>query len=109
MYEKTTEATTYVKRGTTLKAYYGVMPIVLVNLKRYTLKTYGNFSLPKPYVYITGHDYLWPDSTLFSVAETYYDFNKRVTRGDMDVSEATKFFLKFNIFRSSLELIDLDF
>ena len=109
MFDKDTQFTVYHKRGITLKLYYGVMPIVMVNVKRYTLKTYGNFSLPNPYVYITGHEYLWADSTLYSVAETYYDFNRRVARGDMDVSEATKFFLKFNVFRSSLQIIDIDF
>ena len=85
------------------------MPIIIVNVKMYTLKAYGIPTLPKPYVYITGHEYLWPDSTLFSLAENYYNFDSRVSRGDMDISEATKFFLKFNVFRSSLTIIDIDF
>lgn len=109
MYEKDTIFTVYHMRGTSMKHYYGIMPIIIVNVKNYLLTTYGNSSLPKPYVYITGHDYLWPDSTLFSLAETYYDFSTRVSRGDMDVSESTKFFLKFNVFRSSMHIQSLDF
>jgi len=58
---------------------------------------------------VTGHEYLWPDSTLFSTAEIFYDYPARVQRGDMDVSESTKFFLKFSIFRSSMEIKGLDF
>lgn len=107
MYETDTVYTVYHMRGTSFKNYYGIMPIIVLNVKMYNLFTYGTGA--QPYVYITGHDYLWPDSTLFSVAETYYDFNTRVTRGDMDVSESTKFFLKFNVFRSSMHIKGLDF
>lgn len=107
MYERDTMFTVYHMRGTSFKAYYGVMPIIVLNVKMYNLFTYGTG--PQPYVYITGHDYLWPDSTLFSLAESYYDFGTRVARGDMDVSESTKFFLKFNIFRSSMYIKGLDF
>lgn len=75
----------------------------------FNLTAYGNASLAKPYVYITDHEYLWPDSSLISIAQTYYDFNTRVSRGDMDISEATKFFLKFNVFRASMYIKDIDF
>lgn len=68
MYEKTTNYTTYVKRGTSLKMYYGLMPIVIVNIDTYNLTTYDS-SPNNPRVYITGHEYLWPESTLFSIAE----------------------------------------
>ena len=85
-----------------MKCYYGVMPIIILNLKLYYATIYGDASLPNPRVYITGHDYLWPDSTLFSLAEIYYDLDTRVSRGDMDISEATFFFLKFNVYRSSI-------
>jgi hypothetical protein len=104
MYERDTQFTVYHMRGTSLKLYYGVMPITIVNVKQYNLFTYGDAKAPKPYVYVTGHEYLWPDSTLFSLAESYYDFNTRVSRGDMDVSESTKFFLKFSVFRSSMHI-----
>jgi hypothetical protein len=109
MHDKETSFTVYHHRGTSMKHYYGVMPIIIVNVKMYTLLAYGNVTLPKPRVYITGHDYLWPDSTLFSLAENQYDFPTRVQRGDMDVSESTKFFLKFNIFRSSMTIKNIDF
>lgn len=109
MYSTETNFTVYHKRGTYLKHYYGIMPIILVNLKMYKLTTYGDPLLPNPRVYITDHTYLWPDSSLFSIAETYYDFATRVARGDMSDSEATKFFLKFNIFRSNLIIQGLDF
>lgn len=65
--------------------------------------------MAKPYVYITGHEYLWPDSTLFSLAEIYYDFTTRVNRGDMSSAEANKFFLKFSIFRANLLIENIDF
>jgi len=74
MYEKDTIFTVYHKRGTSMKHYYGIMPIIIVNVKMYYLLPYGDPALPKPRIYVTGHDYLWPDSTLFSLAETYYDF-----------------------------------
>lgn len=109
MYEGATVFTVYHRRGTSMKHYYGIMPIIIVNVQLYNLTTYGDSSLPKPRVFITGHDYLWPDSTIFSLAETYYDFGTRVGRGDMDVSESTKFFLKFNVFRSSMTIYSMDF
>jgi hypothetical protein len=65
--------------------------------------------LANPRIYVTGHDYLWPDSTLFSLAEIFYDYAVRVSRGDMDISESTKFFLKFSVFRSSMTIKSLDF
>ena len=109
MYSKETDFTVYHKRGTTMKAYYGLMPLILLNLRMYKLTTYGNPMLADPYVYVTDHPYSWPDSTQFSLAENYYDFATRVARKDMDDSEATKFFLKFNIFRSNLTIENLDF
>ena len=63
MYDVGTNYTVYHKRGTTMKIYYGLMPLILLNLRMYTLTTYGNSSLAKPYVYVTDHPYLWPDST----------------------------------------------
>lgn len=102
MYERETVLTVYHLRGTSMKHYYGVMPIILLNTKMHTLDVYGDPRLPKPHVYITGHDYLWPDSSLYSVAETYYNLNLRVARGDMDPSESNRYFLKFNVFRSNL-------
>jgi len=92
-----------------MKLYYGIMPITVVNVKLYSLLTYGSPTLPNPRIYVTGHDYLWPDSTLFSTAEIFYDYSVRVSRGDMDISESTKFFLKFSIFRSSMIMRGLDF
>lgn len=109
MYETQTTFTVYHLRGTSMKHYYGIMPIIILNINFYNLYNYGDPTLPKPRVYITGHDYLWPDSTLFSLAETYYNFTPRVNRGDMSVSESTTFFLKFNIFRASMLVVGLDF
>ena len=83
MYDMGTNYTIYHKRGTTNKIYYGLMPIILLNLRMHTIMPYGNPLLAKPYVYITDHTYLWPDSSIFSLAENYYDLNTRVTRGDM--------------------------
>jgi hypothetical protein len=71
--------------------------------------SYGDPALPNPRIYVTGHEYLWPDSTLFSIAEIFYDYQVRVARGDLDISESTKFFLKFSIFRSSMYMKGLDF
>jgi hypothetical protein len=78
MYEMDSNFTVYHKRGTSMKHYYGIMPITVVNVKLYTLLNYGDPSLPNPRIYITGHDYLWPDSTLFSTAEIFYDYTTRV-------------------------------
>ena len=55
MYDTDTDFTVFLKRGTSMKMYYGIMPIVIVNIKMYNLTCYGNASLPKPRVYITGH------------------------------------------------------
>ena len=64
MYEKDTDYTVFHKRGTSMKHYYGVMPIIILNIKMYNLTTYGDPKLANPYVYITDHEYLWADSTL---------------------------------------------
>jgi hypothetical protein len=109
MYEKSTVFTVFHRMGTSMKHYYGIMPIIILNVQLYNLTTYGDNSLANPRIYITGHEYLWPDSTLFSLAELYYDFNTRVSRGDMDISESTIFFLKFNVFRSNMYMKNLDF
>ena len=109
MYERETNFTVYHKRGTSMKHYYGIMPITVVNVKMYTLLSYGDQNLPNPRIYVTGHDYLWPDSTLFSTAEIFYNFDVRIQRKDMDMSESTKFFLKFSLFRSSMTMRNLDF
>lgn len=109
MYELQTVYTTYYMRGTSMKHYYGIMPIILLNINISNLFPYGNPSLPKPYVYITDHDYLWPDSTLFSIAEISNNINYRVSRGDMNPSEANTYFLKFNVFRASLHVKSIDF
>jgi hypothetical protein len=63
MYSPLTNYTVYHMRGTNLTMYYAIMPIILLNLEMYTLTTYGNESLPKPYVTITDTEYLWPAST----------------------------------------------
>lgn len=109
MYDPSTNSTVLHKKGTSLKHYYGIMPIIFLNLDLCTMTHYGDPNLSKPYVYITDHEYLWPDTTLFSIAETYYDFDTRVSRKDMDSAEATKYFLKMNIFRSSLIVKEIDF
>jgi hypothetical protein len=109
MFEKDTNFTVYHRRGTSMKMYYGIMPITVVNVKMYSMLNYGDLNLPKPRIYVTGHEYLWPDSTLFSTAEIFYDYPVRVSREDMDVSESTKFFLKLSIFRSSMTIKGLDF
>ena len=74
MYLKATNVTVFVARNTTLSHYYGLMPMVLMNINMYTMLTYGDSSLKKPYVYIRDNPYQWPDNTLFSVAEIFYDF-----------------------------------
>jgi hypothetical protein len=109
MFEKTTNFTVNHMRGTSMKLYYGVMPIVLVNIDTYTLTNYGDQSLKKPHVYITGHEYIWPGSSFFSISEEYYALDMRVSRGDMASQEASTFFLKFNVFRGNLNIIGLDF
>ena len=83
MYEKATNVTVYIKRGTTLSHYYGLMPIVSLKLTLFLLIPYGPESLPNPYVYVRDNPYQWPDSSLFSLAEDYYDFATRVASGDM--------------------------
>ena len=57
MYDLDTDYTVFHMRGTSLKMYYGLMPIIILNIKQYNLTTYGNSSLAKPYVYITDHEY----------------------------------------------------
>jgi hypothetical protein len=57
MYLKATNVTVYIQRGTTLSHYYGLMPIVLLNLRLYSMMDYGDQSLAKPYVYIRDNPY----------------------------------------------------
>lgn len=57
MYSEKTKTTTYYKRGTTIKLYYGIMAVIFLNQELAVMKPYGDESLAKPYVYITNHDY----------------------------------------------------
>ena len=57
MYDLETNFTVYHARGTTYKLYYGIMPIIILNLEIYYLTDYGDPSLPKPYVYVTDIPY----------------------------------------------------
>ena len=108
MYEKATDYTVFIKRGTSLKHYYGLAPIIILNIKLCTIRDYGESAMAKPYIYVTDHEYQWSDSSLFAMVQLSYDFATRVARGDMDVSESTKFFLKLNVFRGSLTLLNID-
>lgn len=109
MYSSDTVTTTYVMRGTSMFIYYGLMPIIYLNINQANILPYGPSNLPKPYIYVTDVPYQWPDSTLFSLAETNNNVNLRVSRGDMQQSEASTYFLKFNIFRASLYVKSIDF
>lgn len=109
MYENTTMYTVYHFRGTSMYQYYGIMPIIILGVQMYNLSTYGDFNLHKPKIYVTNIPYQWPDSSLFSLAEIYYDSATRLARGDWSIEEATTFFLKFNVFRSSMVVSSLDF
>lgn len=42
MYELSTYFTVFHKRGTSMKHYYGIMPIIILNIQMYNLTTYGN-------------------------------------------------------------------
>jgi hypothetical protein len=70
--------TVYVERGTTLSMHYGQAPIVLLNLRLFSIIASGDPSLANPYVYIRDNPYQWPDSTLSTVAEISYDYALRV-------------------------------
>ena len=109
MYSSDTVMTTYVMRGTSMFIYYGLMPIIFLSINQANIMPYGPSNLAKPYVYVTDVPYQWPDSTLFSIAEINNNVNLRVSRGDMQQSEASTYFLKFNIFRASLYVKSIDF
>lgn len=109
MYENTTNATMYVSRGTSMFLYYGIMPMILLNLQNFTMVGYGNETLARPRIFVTDIPYQWPDSSLFYLEEDWYQLSLRVQRGDMSTSEASSQFQKYYVFRSSLSLFHIDF
>jgi len=56
MYSMDTVYTTYVMRGTSMFIYYGLMPIILLNIKQANFMPYGSAG-SKPYVYVTDVPY----------------------------------------------------
>ena len=89
--------------------YYGIAPIVLLKVKLYTVLPYGDPSLKKPFVYVRDNPYQLFESTMFSLYQNSYDFAGRVALGDMDQSEASNYFLKFGLIRSSLNITSVEF
>ena len=91
--------------------YYGVAPIVTVNIGVYYQKPdpTEDVNLPKPRVMIDEHAYVWPPSTQFTIAQDKLDLSGRVARKDMDTAEAEKFFLKYNLFRSSMVVDNMEY
>jgi hypothetical protein len=108
-HEENLDCTTYFKRGSHFKLYYGIAPVIALNLGIMSLKSYGDLEEPKPYVWITDHDYIWHTSTAFSLEEETYLKDERVALGHWDASEASKYFLKFAHFRASVYFESIDF
>ncbi len=98
--------TQYFSRGKLYQLYYVVAPIVLVNLNRFYLMPDPTeiVSIPRPRVIIDEHSYVWPPGTQFTIAQEKLDLTGRVARGDMTKAESEKFFLKYSLFRSSIEI-----
>jgi hypothetical protein len=69
MYSKLTNVTVFVMRGTDLDFYYGVAPIVLLNVNLFMITTYGKETDKNPYVWIRNNPYQYAGSTIFSLYE----------------------------------------
>ena len=103
--------TQYYSRGKKYWMYYGVRPIVTVNVGWYIQMPNPDedSSLPNPKIMIDEHAYVWPPSTQFSIAQEKLDLSVRVTREDMVANESNKTFLKYNLFRSSMKVDSIEY
>lgn len=94
-------------RGSDAKMYYGIAPLLAVNMDTYAVKAYGDPSLPRPHIWILDHPYIWHPGTVFSLEEEDYLKQMRVDLGHWDASESTKYFLKVAQFRSDVYFEEL--
>lgn len=60
------------KRGGTTKMYYGLAPVICLNLGSCAFHDYGDPELPKPYMYLTDHAYIWWPGSVFTMEEKDY-------------------------------------
>ena len=109
MYVNTTVATVFIKRGTTTKIYYNIMSIYVLNVKSFTITSYGDLALPNPRVFMPSFQYLWPDSTLFSLSELSNNLTYRQKLGDISTTEAAVQISRVGVLRSNFSIIGIDF
>ncbi len=74
VYDPEFEIDVLYKRRMQYKHYYGIMPVNILGLKMVTMKPYGDEEAANPHFIIVDHEYQWPQSTIFSLDEVYYDF-----------------------------------
>lgn len=96
-----------VKRGSDTKMYYGIAPLLALNLDTYSVEAYGDENLAKPHIWITDHEYRWWEGTVFSLEEEDYKKQERVDLGHWDASESSKYFLKVAQLRSHVYFEDV--
>ena len=67
IHEEDFDSITYFKRGGNTKMYYGLAPVICLNMGTCAFKSYGDEDLPRPLIYITDHEYIWWPGTRFSL------------------------------------------
>jgi len=80
--------------------YYGLAPLIALNLDTFSVEAYGDETLPVPHIWITDHEYRWWEGSVFSLEEEDYKKQERVDLGHWDASESSKYFLKVAQLRS---------
>jgi hypothetical protein len=88
MFDKSTVVTVYMKTGSSMKLHALSQELIILNIGIFYLTTYGDLSLPQPFLYITDIPYVWSDSTWFANIESYYNISLRTSRGDLTVAES---------------------
>jgi hypothetical protein len=77
-------------------------------VQKLLIKSYGDFSLPNPKLYIVNWPYVLPDDVLVTVAQDSADFSQRLARGDLSLTESTQLFQRIVGIRSSAYFENLD-
>lgn len=101
------DANINVKRGSDTKLYYGIAPLIALNMDTYAVRAYGDENEPRPVVWITDHEYIWHPGSLFSLEEEDYLKDMRVELEHWEASEATKYFLKVAQYRANVYFEEL--
>eukprot|EP00347_Sterkiella_histriomuscorum_P008851 403343497 len=109
MFEKETEFTVNLKRGTTYKIHHKSAPLYVLNIRNATLNSYGDLYLSRPTIYLTTMPPIFPDYLLYSVVEASYNMSVRVQRKDMSVVESQIPISRYGSIRSNVTFLNVKF